>query len=174
MTYYITTPPDDSGYLVHIGNKNSGRFPRGSGERPYQHGGGPSVRAVKGRMHDRRVGVMFERTEKNGKDKANISPAEAATKDAQKAVESASDLVRATEKLAKNGKSKTDSPAKRMSDEELRKAINRMELERRFDSLSSNDTYDGWEKTEDILSVVGGVVGILGGVAGAYAILKNV
>lgn len=26
-------------YLIHIGNKNSGRYPRGSGERPNQHQG---------------------------------------------------------------------------------------------------------------------------------------
>lgn len=26
-------------YLIHIGNKNSGRYPRGSGENPYQHQG---------------------------------------------------------------------------------------------------------------------------------------
>lgn len=26
-----------SGYLIHIGTKSSGRYPRGSGERPYQH-----------------------------------------------------------------------------------------------------------------------------------------
>lgn len=28
-----------SGYLIHIGNKNSGRYPRGSGENPHQHDG---------------------------------------------------------------------------------------------------------------------------------------
>lgn len=26
-------------YLMHVGNKNSGRYPRGSGDRPYQHDG---------------------------------------------------------------------------------------------------------------------------------------
>lgn len=26
-------------YLMHFGNKNSGRYPRGSGERPHQHDG---------------------------------------------------------------------------------------------------------------------------------------
>lgn len=26
-------------YLIHFGNKNSGRYPRGSGERPHQHDG---------------------------------------------------------------------------------------------------------------------------------------
>lgn len=26
-------------YLIHIGTKNSGRYPRGSGERPHQHDG---------------------------------------------------------------------------------------------------------------------------------------
>lgn len=28
-------------YLIHIGNKNSGRYPRGSGENPNQHDGVP-------------------------------------------------------------------------------------------------------------------------------------
>ena len=26
-------------YLIHFGNKNSGRYPRGSGENPHQHDG---------------------------------------------------------------------------------------------------------------------------------------
>lgn len=26
-------------YLMHFGNKNSGRYPRGSGENPHQHDG---------------------------------------------------------------------------------------------------------------------------------------
>ena len=29
--------PYYSNYLMHYGNKNSGRYPRGSGDRPYQH-----------------------------------------------------------------------------------------------------------------------------------------
>lgn len=32
-----------SGYLIHIGNKNSGRYPRGSGENPHQHDGYKSL-----------------------------------------------------------------------------------------------------------------------------------
>lgn len=30
---------DTSDYIAHVGNKNSGRYPRGSGERPHQHDG---------------------------------------------------------------------------------------------------------------------------------------
>lgn len=30
---------DSSDYIAHIGNKNSGRYPRGSGENPHQHDG---------------------------------------------------------------------------------------------------------------------------------------
>lgn len=37
-------------YLIHFGNKNSGRYPRGSGERPHQHDGLGSI--IKGHAHN--------------------------------------------------------------------------------------------------------------------------
>lgn len=169
MTYYVAASADESGYLVHIGNKNSGRYPRGSGERPYQHSGGASVRATKGKLPQKGKSGMFDQTIKGGKDKPNISPAEQMIKQLGKIAESSSDIVKASERIQK-GKGNSDSPAKKMSDEELRKAINRMELERRYDSLSANDTYDGFQKATDILSIVGGVVGIAGGLATIYAV----
>lgn len=39
----IYTGIDESGNLAHFGNKNSGRYKRGSGDRPWQHEPGHSV-----------------------------------------------------------------------------------------------------------------------------------
>ena len=36
-----------SNYLIHFGNKNSGRYPRGSGDRPHQHDGFLAKRSAK-------------------------------------------------------------------------------------------------------------------------------
>lgn len=46
-------------YLIHFGNKNSGRYPRGSGERPHQHDGLRS----KIRVKKERQKVRMERRE---------------------------------------------------------------------------------------------------------------
>ncbi len=41
-------------YLIHFGNKNSGRYPRGSGERPHQHDGlGARISKKKARLDNR-------------------------------------------------------------------------------------------------------------------------
>lgn len=43
MQYLGVEQKRSSGYLIHIGNKNSGRYPRGSGENPNQHTFGSKV-----------------------------------------------------------------------------------------------------------------------------------
>lgn len=114
---------------------------------------------------------LFEASIKQGKDKGNISPAEKAIKSTGSAVESAKDVTRGVSSLRRKSKSK-ESPSKTMSDEALQKAIRRMELERRYDSLSEGDTVTGFDYVTDILSIAGGVVGIAGGIAAAYAAVK--
>lgn len=54
----------NNNYLIHFGNKNSGRYRRGSGEHPHQHDGlGTMGRGKYDSRHDRRVAERMERKE---------------------------------------------------------------------------------------------------------------
>ena len=49
-------------YLIHFGNKNSGRYRRGSGENPHQHDGlGTMGKGKYNSRHDRRVAERMDR-----------------------------------------------------------------------------------------------------------------
>lgn len=51
-------------YLIHFGNKNSGRYRRGSGEHPHQHDGlGTMGKGKYNSRHDRRVAERMEQKE---------------------------------------------------------------------------------------------------------------
>lgn len=89
---------------------------------------------------------------KGGKDKPNITPAEKVLKDTSKGVDAAHDIVRVVERRKKRSQ---EHPSKKMSDEDLQRAIRRMELEQRYDNLSDRDISTGFEATHDILDVVG-------------------
>lgn len=95
--------------------------------------------------------ALLTRNIKAGKDKPNVSPAEQMTKDA-------SNIARIAFK-AKNGKNR---PAKTMSESELKERINRLRLEKDFETLSDEDVARGKVTAEDVLSVVGSVVQIGG------------
>lgn len=79
---------DSEGYLEHYGTKgHSGRYPLGSGDRPYQDYGGLSPRASKKakKAYDRQK----EKTEKRQKKEAKKAAVEKAKEDKKKADEEA-------------------------------------------------------------------------------------
>lgn len=144
-----------SSYLVHYGiPKKSGRYPWGSGKRPFQ-GDGDS-------------GKWFEPTVKSGKDKPNISPAEKVIKETRNAVDSAQDIV---DVAGRNRSKGSSEKARSMSDEELRKAVNRIQMERAYDSLTSQNTKSGFEITKEILSVTGSTLSIA---LSSFAIISTI
>lgn len=57
-----------------------------------------------------------------------------------------------------------DSPAKLMSDEELRNAVNRLNMERQYNQLTGRDINRGAEIASNILWTTGQLVGIAGGI----------
>ena len=104
------------------------------------------------------------------KDKPNQSPAERALKSTKGSIDSAKEVVSSVKKL--KGNDDLLKKIKGMSDSELREAINRLDLEKRYVDLSKQDISNGSDKLTEILSITGGVVGILGGLATAYAAIK--
>ena len=117
----------------------------------------------------KRFGKEFmTQSQKDGKDKPPISPAERTLKNARSTSEAAG---RAAEKLGKRKEAEERAKRKKeyskLSDEELRKRINRLELERRYDTLQQEELELGkWTVQEkidlatDVASIVIGLAGI--------------
>lgn len=66
-----------------------------------------------------------------------------------------------------------DKTVKNMSDDELRRRINRIQMERQYSFLTSSEKSTGRDKAIEILETTGAVVGIVGGVLGIAASIKN-
>jgi hypothetical protein len=60
-----------------------------------------------------------------------------------------------------------------MSDDELRRVINRMNLERQYNQLTGEDTRRGAEMAEKILMTTGAVIGIVGGTIGIVDTIRK-
>ena len=141
-------------YLMHWGIKGQ-RW----GVRRYQNNDGSLTPAGKVRYRDANGAWLFDHSKidkakeiaakavtpsiKAGKDKPNISPA-------QKIGDSVASMYDVANKAytIKNGR-----PAKQMSDEELKKKINRLDLEKRYEQLAQEDIERGKVTAADILSV---------------------
>ena len=110
---------------------------------------------------------MFKRTEKGGKGKPNKSPAQVTSEEAEKVFKNSADILR----IVKQYRKKPESKAKSMTDDELRKIINRLDMERRYDQLT--ETKSGYDYAIDALQAVGSLVAI--GTSGIviYSMLKN-
>lgn len=114
----------------------------------------------------------WARTEKGGKDKPNISPAERTARDIKNTTD---DLINGTSKTLKSmyDNKKLKNNAKGLSNEELRDRIARIRLEKEYNQLTAKDTHSGYEKTMRILSTIGTVVTVGAGVVSIAAGVKN-
>jgi hypothetical protein len=164
-------------YLAHIGNENSGRYPRGSGKNPFQH--------VGGRKHYTELGgsngssdrssvdfdKMFTPTLKAGKDKAPISPAQKTVQHTDQIIQNTSSIVQTAQTMSGNKRVDTKS----LTDDELNTAVKRLRLEAEYQRLTEQlDVDDGFDKTMEILSIAGATVGVVGGVVGIISTLKGI
>lgn len=105
-----------------------------------------------------KVKSYFERTEKDGKDKPRKSKAEKLSKDINTTI---NEMATATNKvLSLKNKSKNELNTKKLSDEQLSRAIRRMELERRYNSLTSEETNKGRKHIMDVLDIIGSVTAV--------------
>lgn len=112
-----------------------------------------------------------ERNIKNGKDKPSISAMESITKNASSGVESASKLAKDVHSIREARKPKEPIT---MSDEELRKAINRLNMERQYrDLVNSQSTSSGYEYAQSVLSATGNVLGVVGAGLGIALTVKQ-
>ena len=161
-------------YLAHIGNQNSGRYPRGSGKNPFQHvGGHKHYTEIGGSGSSASVDFdkMFTPTLKAGKDKAPISPAQKTVQHTDQIIQNTSSIVQTAQAMSGNKRVDTKS----LTDDELNTAVKRLRLEAEYQRLTEQlDVDDGFDKTMEILSIAGATVGIVGGVVGIISTMKGI
>ena len=117
------------------------------------HGGPGSGRYPKGfKLHK-----YLSRTEKVGKDKPQKSKAEILSKDINTTING---IVTGTNKVLSLKKNKSELNTKNLSDEQLSRAIRRIELERRYNSLTSEETNRGRERIMNALEIIGSVTAV--------------
>lgn len=116
--------------------------------------------------------AYFERTVKQGKDKPTISPAEKIANDTNKVTQEGIGVIRKILDAKEAKKPKTNKAA-RLSDDELRKRINRLQMERAYNSLTAEEKSSGYEKAMLALGVIGTVTSIGATVTGIVANVKN-
>lgn len=149
-------------FLSHEGNENSGRYRRGSGDRPFQH----IKRAAK---------KGLTRNVKVGKDKPKKSRAEVLVGDTAKSTEEITKNV-GTILTKINKYKKQNNEHITLTDKELSDAIRRLEMERRYASLTSSQKESGYERAMDALAVIGSTTAIAASgvaiAAGIYNIKK--
>lgn len=124
-------------------------------------------RAERRAMADR----AFTQNLKQGKDKPNTSPAEKISKNVIGAISDVQKTGNAVSKLAKKKKNTVD--LSKMTDAELRDRINRMDLERRYLSLTSEEVSRGKDYFDNILDAAAGIAGVTGSIIGTIALMKT-
>jgi len=105
--------------------------------------------------------------EDSGIDKA-IKGMNAAGKSAQKGSSAAKKIANATRK------ERPKKDLSELSDAELQRRVNRINLERQYNSLTQPEVKSGWDKASEILDIAGDAVMIGVGIATIYKTFKKV
>lgn len=114
---------------------------------------------------------LFNQTIKGGKDKPNVSPVEKMVSESGKIVENSGKIIKVAQKASKTNKPRE---SKSLSDAELKRRIERLELEKRYDTLSDEDIAKGKVTAQDIVDGVGAALAIGGSVATIIAMAKYI
>lgn len=152
-------------YLMHHGVKG---MKWGVRKTPEQLGYRRSSRAS-GSFQDT-VKKATTPTIKRGKGKENITPAEKIASDGRKITDELSTM---SNRASKN-RSRKGNNASKMSDAELRQAINRLNMEKQYDELlQSRNTSRGKETVDNILAYTGSILAIAGAGLSIYTTIKG-
>lgn len=100
----------------------------------------------------RNISEYSNRAFKPGKD-GKPSPAEKITR-------SSGDIVNSSKNILRRTQRKKSFDTSNMSDDELRRRINRLEMERRYDNLMNSDLSRGRQRAMNVLDFAGDVLAI--------------
>jgi len=174
-------------YIIHYGVKG---MKWGVRKDNYNTTKGPAISTGSKGYDGKKALKKFEDYVRGGhpEAKSNQNSGSNESGDSKKATESLDKAIKtmnAGGKIAKSGSSATKKIANAtrpkpkqkdlsdLSDAELQKRVNRMNLERQYNSLTQPEIKTGWDKASDILDVVGDVTMIAVGVATIYKAFKG-
>lgn len=111
--------------------------------------------------------------EKDRKFFNKMGAARGITKNTEDLTRSASNVVDSASRI-RDAKRNSNSKAKRMSDQELRNAINRMNMEKTYNSLvNERNTSRGATYAKEALGIIGSTVAFTGAVLGIATSIKQ-
>ena len=137
-----------------------------AGKERYGNGSSESDRSEKRR-------AWFDQAVKMGKDKPNKSPAEVVTSESQKTVGNIRKSIISARNI-RNSRKSSGASVKNFSDDELRKRVARLQLEKQYSDLSSNTISRGEYVENNALDLTESMVGIAASAATVYAMLHMV
>lgn len=115
-----------------------------------------------------------EKSDGDKKKKEEETPLEKGIKVGNSAGKIAQKGSSATKKIANaTRKPKAQQDLSQLSDAELQKRVNRINLERQYNSLTQPEIKSGWDKASEILDIAGDVVMIGVGIATIYKTFKK-
>lgn len=114
-------------------------------------------------------------TIKRGKDKEKYSPAQQIVSDSDRIISSTNNIKNRIEGSKKNKlRNSIREEARHMSEQDLNRAINRMQIEKRYTELKSDDLGLGHSKADSILETAGDLLSIAGAGLSAYMAWKMI
>ena len=126
------------------------------------------------RRYQNEDGTLTEAGKERYKDIKNIYRSGMQTARSVSNIEERSKRNKAKKDLASELK-KTEESLKNMSDDDLRKIVNRMNLEEQYKiAKDKRSTQKGKASTKEILDTFGDVVGIIGGLAGIAVVVSKI
>lgn len=131
------------------------------------------VRHDRNRSHNarKRAGKYFEQSikTKNGK----ISPAEKISRDVRSSTDSINNISRRIKRNKDSNRNRNAyKEVSKMSDAELRSRINRMQMEKQYKIMTSENSKAGYDYVSDVLDTIGDVATVAGSVASTIAIMS--
>lgn len=118
---------------------------------------------------------LWDQNIKQGKDKPNTSTVEYIARNgktiADEAIKTGKTIATGVENARKRRAFKNNAEGK--SDQELRDRINRIKLEREYNSLTNDDTSRGYEVVSNVLNVAGSVASVALATVGIVAAVKR-
>lgn len=132
------------------------------------------LRNLKSKKNTLSEGV-WKRNKKQGKDKAPTSSAEQLARGVDTITKETTRVGnRIIDRVENRARQKdTINRAKGKSDEELRKTVNRIRLEREYNSLTAPEISKGYSTARNILETIGSISTIGLAATGIYATIKN-
>lgn len=119
---------------------------------------------------------LWTRNIKQGKDKPNTSAVEYIARNSKsivdETVKTGKTIATEVENARKRRNFKNNAEGK--SDQELRDRINRIRLEREYNSLTNDDTSRGYEAAMNVLNVAGSVASVALAAVGIAATIKTI